>query len=287
MLRLCHRPTARASLIPLVLVAVGALGGLGPSSSQAAGVFTDISLPSIAGTATEGQTLSEVHATWSEQPAGYTLQWDRCNSSGNDCESISKATAQTYRLTAADVGFTIRVGESARNAAGAVTPTMSEPTAVVRALAASEHGGGSGGSGSVPPASCCETPAHIGAAEIKSLLVRQLAPSGKAASISTLLQQGGLRMSFKLPEAGALMVKWYLASSGRKAAGKVRAKPIEVAVGQARFTAAQTVRVVIRLTAQGRKLLRHAGKIHLEAKGTFAAKGEAAVGAAKQFTLRR
>jgi hypothetical protein len=269
---------------------VGAICGFGPSPAQAAGVFTDFSLPSITGTAMEGQALTEVRATWSEPPAGYTLQWDRCNGSGEDCESISKATAQTYRLTAADVGFTIRVGESARDAAGAVTPAMSEPTAVVQAQANSEHsgehGGGSSGGGGGPPVSCCETPAHVDAAEIESLLARQLAPSGKGATISTL-QHGGLRMSFKLPEAGTLVVKWYLAPPGAKLTGKLRDQPIEVAAGQAQLTAAQTVKVTIRLTAMGRKLLRHAGKTHLEARGTFAAKGGATVGAVKQFTLKR
>lgn len=287
MLRRRPRSAAQASLAPLVLVVVGAICCLGPSPAQAAGVFTDLSTPSITGTATEGQALSEVRATWTEPPASYTLQWDRCNKAGDDCESISKATAQTYRLTAADVGFTIRVGESARDAAGAVTPAMSEPTAVVQAQAGGEHSGGSGGGGGVPPVSCCETHAHVGAAEIESLLARQLAPSGKAAAISALLEHGGLRMSFNLPEAGTLVVKWYLAPPATKPEGKLRDKPVEVAAGQAQLTAAQTIKVTIRLTAKGRKLLRHAGKARLEARGAFAAKGEATIGAVKQFRLER
>jgi hypothetical protein len=269
----------------LVLAAVGATIGIGPSPAGAA-VFTDLSLPTITGTAVEGQTLTEVHARWSTPPASYAYQWARCDSSGNHCQSISKATTQTYRLTAADVGFTIRVGESARDAEGAVTPSESEPTAVVKAQASNEQQGGSGGGGN-PPASCCKASKPTSQAQIKTLLARQLAPSGKAASISKLLEHGGLHMSFTLPEAGTLVVQWYVLPPGAKLAGKKASKPILVASGRATFTKAETIGVTIRLTAQGKKLLRHASKLHLEAKGTFAPKGSAAVSVMRPFVLKR
>lgn len=276
-----YGPTVRALLLLLALMAVAAIAGVGSSQAQAEGVFTNLSLPTITGTPTEGQILSEAHANWSAPPASYAYQWQRCNSTGADCNSIPKARMQSYRLTAADVGFTIRVGEDASDAAGAVTPSMSEPTAVVQALTTGGGSGGGGGpsGGGGPPVSCCDRPAHVSPAEIKTSLARQLAPSGKAASISALLKHGGLRVSFKLPEAGTLVVKWYLVPS--------RAKPEPVAAGQATLTAGKTVGVSIRLTAQGRALLEHAGKIHLEATGTFAAKGETAIRATRKFALKR
>ncbi len=265
-----------------------AFAGIGQSPAAAA-VFTDLSLPTITGKTVEGQTLREEHATWSSPPAGYAYQWQRCNSAGNGCQSISKATTQAYVLTAADVGFRIRVGESARDAEGAVTPSVSEPTAVVQALASGEHGGGGGGpsGGGGPPVSCCNLPAHVSPAELKSLLARQLVPSGKTASISPLLKRGGVRMSFKFPEAGTLMVKWYLMSSGKSRAQRTAGKPLLVATGRASFTAGETVGVSVRLTTQGSKLLRHAAKVKLEAKGSFAPKGEGTVSAAERFTLKR
>ena len=281
-----YRPIAQASLVLLALAVTGTAGGIGPSPAQAA-VFTDITVPTISGTAVEGQTLSEGHAVWSSPPAGYAYQWQRCDSAGNHCESISKATTRTYRLTAADVGSTIRVAEDASDAAGAVTPSVSAPTAVVQAQATAEHGGGSTGGGGAPPVSCCETPAHVSPADIKSLLARQLAPSGKTVSTSALLKDGGLRMSFMFPEAGTLVVQWYLISPDARLARRTGAKPTLVAAGRATFTAAETLKVRITLTAQGRKLLRHAGEIHLEAKGAFTAKGEAAVSATKTFALKR
>jgi hypothetical protein len=270
-----------ALLLMLALLAALAVDGVVASRGQAE-VFTNFSLPTISGTAQEGQTLTEAHARWSAPPASYAYQWQRCNSKGSDCGSIEKARSQTYRLTAADVGFTIRVGESATNAEGAVTPSLSEPTAVVQALTTGEHGGGGGapnGGGGGPPVSCCGKTTHVGAAEIKTLLARQLAPSGKSASVSALLKRGGLRMSFKFPEAGTLVVKWYLVPSG--------AKLEPVAAGQATLTAGKAVGVGIRLTAQGRALLKHARKLHLEATGAFAVKGEATIRATRKFALKR
>jgi hypothetical protein len=122
-------------------------GSIGPSPAHAAAVFTESLTSNITGTAVEGNTLSETHGVRSTQPTKDADAWQRCDKSGNDCESIPKATMQTYRLTAKDVGFTIRVGESASNAAGAVTPSASDPTAVVQAKATGGHGGGSGGYG--------------------------------------------------------------------------------------------------------------------------------------------
>ena len=184
----------------VVLVATGLAGGTGPASAQAA-VFTDLSLPTITGTAVEGETLSETHATWSAPPTSYYDQWQRCNSSGNKCESIEKATKQTYRLTAKDVGFTIRISESASNAEGAVTPALSEPTAVIQASTTGGHGGGSGGGpsggGVPPPVSCC-APAHRGSPEIKTILARQLAPSSRV-SMSALLRAWGPTHELHLP----------------------------------------------------------------------------------------
>jgi hypothetical protein len=260
-----------------------------------ADVFTNTSLPTIAGKAVEGETLSEGHANWNTPPAAYAYQWQRCNSSGNDCEGIKEARLQSYRVTGKDVGFTIRVAEDARNAAGAVTPSVSEPTAVVQGQATgAPGGGGSGGHGggapSPGPAPCCDRPGHVGSAEIKALLVRQLKPAGNAGSISALLAHSGLSMSFRFPEAGALVVKWYLLPTATKRGSRKKARPVLLATGQVTFTAAGKHIVKVRLTVQGRKLLRHATpatKLHLEAQGSFAPKGQRAVRAAVGFVLKR
>jgi hypothetical protein len=88
----------------------------------------DTSAPSISGTASEGQTLTESHGVWSNSPIAYTYQWEDCDFSGASCSAISGATGQTYTLTAADVGHTIRVQEVASNSGGAGQPATSDAT---------------------------------------------------------------------------------------------------------------------------------------------------------------
>jgi protocatechuate 3,4-dioxygenase beta subunit len=110
-----------------------------------------LSPPTIAGSAVEGQTITESHGDWSNNPMSYGYQWERCNSSGDGCQAISGATSQTHTLAQADVGSTIRVRETAGNVEGAGAPAVSAPTAVVQAAAsgdAAPSGTGSGNSSS-------------------------------------------------------------------------------------------------------------------------------------------
>ena len=97
--------------------------------------------PGISGTAQQGQTLTDSHAPWSNNPTSYSYQWEDCDSSGNNCSAISGATGQTYTLTGSDVGDTIRVQETATNAGGTGGPAISPATAVVVPLAPATSGG--------------------------------------------------------------------------------------------------------------------------------------------------
>lgn len=92
---------------------------------------TNVSPPTIAGTAQVGQTLTAQGAgTWTGNPDGFAFQWLRCDGAGTACDAIPGATAGTYIVTDADVGSTIRVAVTARNAAGETT-AVSTQTAVV------------------------------------------------------------------------------------------------------------------------------------------------------------
>ena len=82
------------------------------------GVPVNTSPPSISGITTQGQALTETHGTWTNNPTSYSYQWQNCDASGSGCVNISTATSQTYTLMSSDVGRTIRVQESATNAAG-------------------------------------------------------------------------------------------------------------------------------------------------------------------------
>jgi mannan endo-1,4-beta-mannosidase len=92
---------------------------------------SNTSLPTIAGTAQIGQTLTATSGTWSgSAPITYAYQWLRCNSSGAGCANISGATATSYLLASADQGSTLRVSVRATNPYGSAT-AQSAATSVV------------------------------------------------------------------------------------------------------------------------------------------------------------
>lgn len=98
----------------------------------------NVTVPSITGTATEGQTLSisEVASEWTNNPTSYTHQWVVCDAAGNNCTPILSATGRTYTLSADEVGDTVKCWTTAFNTAGGSVPKLSAQTAVVAALAA-------------------------------------------------------------------------------------------------------------------------------------------------------
>jgi hypothetical protein len=106
-------------------------GGTSPTSSvltQATGTtpaLTNSSLPTITGTATEGQTLTAGNGTWSATPDSYTYQWKRAG------VNISGATGSTYLLVTADVSSTITVTVTAVKSGYTSGSATSNPTGAV------------------------------------------------------------------------------------------------------------------------------------------------------------
>ena len=87
--------------------------------------------PSISGSTSVGQALTESHGSWANNPTAYTYQWEDCDATGQSCSAIGGATGQSYVLTANDLGDTIRVQEMASNAGGPGQPETSAATPVV------------------------------------------------------------------------------------------------------------------------------------------------------------
>ena len=86
--------------------------------------------PTISGAPQSGQTLTADPGSWSgTPPIDYAYEWRRCDTSGANCNAI--ATGSTYTATDDDVGATLRVAETASNAAGSATATSSPTTVVV------------------------------------------------------------------------------------------------------------------------------------------------------------
>jgi hypothetical protein len=117
------------------------------------------------------------------------------------------------------------------------------------------------------------------AAQIRALLRTQITPRGRAAKIGALLKRG-YRLRFRALTAGTAKVDWSLARKGRK--------PVLIASGRHRFAAAGSATITVKLTAAGRRRLRHAKHLGLTARGTFtpAAAGRP-VTATRRFTLSR
>ena len=64
------------------------------------------------------KTLAASKGTWSGSPTSYAFQWQTCDPSGSPCNDITGATSSTYVVRKTDVGFTLRVHVTARNAFG-------------------------------------------------------------------------------------------------------------------------------------------------------------------------
>jgi hypothetical protein len=91
---------------------------------------SNVSPPSILGTAAPGQTLSAVTGSWTNAPLGFAYQWQRCDSRGSSCVDISGATSSSYTVASADTGSTIRVAVTATNAGGSATALSTQTTVV-------------------------------------------------------------------------------------------------------------------------------------------------------------
>jgi hypothetical protein len=97
--------------------------------------------PTISGTALAGQLLSARHGSWSQRPRSYAYAWKRCDRAGGHCKSIPHAHRSGYRLSARDIGFTLRVAVTAANRAGRSKAALSAHTAVVGAATSAPRAG--------------------------------------------------------------------------------------------------------------------------------------------------
>jgi hypothetical protein len=94
-----------------------------------------VDAPVVSGPPHETDTLSTTTGFWSGSPTDFQYQWLRCATPTVDsCVVVAGATASTYTLVHADVGFTMRARVRARKAVGTSLPADSAPTAAVTPL---------------------------------------------------------------------------------------------------------------------------------------------------------
>jgi len=122
-------------LLPLLaagLVTVLCVAGLSQAKSSAAPVNT--AEPIISGTAKEGNTLTASTGTWtSSSNITYSFQWLRCDAQGLGCANIGGANTSHYQLRGGDVGHTVRVRVTAKNADGSARKESNQTDVVVKA----------------------------------------------------------------------------------------------------------------------------------------------------------
>ena len=118
-------------------VASNASAAVQSSSTTTAQAPRNTRVPSISGTAAQGEILFASVGTWTgTTPLTYTYQWLRCEadgggSTGAGCTAITGATIAQYTLTQTDLERRLRVQVTARNTSGTAT-AMSDPTALVQ-----------------------------------------------------------------------------------------------------------------------------------------------------------
>ena len=126
-----QRQAAVLRLAILAVVIAGALGAAGTVAfGRSAAAPANTSVPTIGGTAREGETLTAKPGSWTGSATEFAYQWRRCATDGTACGAIVGATKETYAVAAADVSRTLRVQVTATNADGKGT-AMSDPTDVV------------------------------------------------------------------------------------------------------------------------------------------------------------
>lgn len=124
---------ARPQLVVAVVVALSLVGAAsGGAVKNGKQPPRNTSLPTIAGNATVGGSLSGSAGSWTGPGGSFTYQWVRCDSAGNGCAPIGGATATTYGLSANDAGTTLRFAVTASNQTGTSSAT-SPASGVVQA----------------------------------------------------------------------------------------------------------------------------------------------------------
>jgi len=118
-----------------VLVTASNPSGTGSHLSEQTSLIGSVPVstgqPRIVGTPLAGHTLSLGAGVWiGSAPISYGYQWQRCDSSGSNCQNVPGATTIHYPLRADDVGAIIQAVVTAQNYLGTAS-RATPPTAPV------------------------------------------------------------------------------------------------------------------------------------------------------------
>ena len=125
------------STLRVVVTGENSLGTANATSEQsevvgAAGPPANTDMPTIHGTAKQGEHLTVGNGSWSgSRPLSYYYRWEHCNSAGESCTAIESATEPSYTIASGDVGSTLRIEVTAKNALGSAGAVSTQTSVVV------------------------------------------------------------------------------------------------------------------------------------------------------------
>jgi hypothetical protein len=210
--------------------------------------------PQMRGVPVDGEVLAVSSGSWTgTTPLNYFYEWMRCTPG---CVPIAGATANSYTLTAADIGAKIEAAVAARNLAGVGFAGTSELGPVLPAIAA-----------------------------IQAALATVLKPTGPKAKLAAVRRHHGYTFTFAAPGPGKLKLAWY--RQAHTAHGVHHGRAL-VAAGSTTIAAAGSVELAVRLTKFGRHLLASVSrKLVLVADASYTPAGGSATTMTKKFSLKR
>ena len=212
--RVLPRLLAAAASIAALAAALTVVAGTGFAQSNTAAQAnyapTNTTKPAISGTAQAGQTLTASQGSWtSDTTATFTYQWLACDAQGNNCANIANATNQTYAVQNADVGKTIRVTVTAKNASGSTAETSAQTGTVTAA-----GSGSGGGSSTTVLASTIALPNRLVIDNVKFSPTRVDTRSSFTGRFHVSDTQNGRSVSGALVSLTALPYAWAKNASG-------------------------------------------------------------------------
>jgi hypothetical protein len=214
-----------------------------------------VTLPRLGGAPSVGNAVFGTTGVWSgTQPITYSDQWQRC---APTCSDIPGATGRSYTIAPADVGAVIRLVVTARNSIGFASAGSNGLGPVLSRAPRQPGGPGStGGSSSIRR-------------QIRAALAR-LIRSCREISRKALAVRGGHWASFDAPEGGHLRLDWRVIPGHRdstRQTTQVVARAADV------IRRAHRVRIWIKLTRFGRRLIRAGNRLQLIVTASFVSAG--------------
>jgi Kelch motif/Galactose oxidase, central domain len=120
------------------------------------------------------------------------------------------------------------------------------------------------------------------AQQLRTSIFTRMVPQGTATNIATVLATG-YYFSLKAIRPGRLTVDWYYTRKENEG----RPGPVIVGAGRASSARGGSLRLALKLTASGKRLLARSSQLLLAAKVSFTTKGGETVTATRPFTLSR